>query len=200
MLLSRRFVDGVLRQPEFASRCLSLFIDEAHCVSNWGSSFRKKYGSLGIARGFLAKDTPIVAASATLTARVKDDLIEKLQFNHNHLDINIGNERRNIAQVVRSMEHSMSSYRDLDFIIPKTTQIPDDISKTFLYCDNVNEGIRIVDYLNKLLPEHLQNQGLIRPYNAVMSQQYRTEAMELYKLGFIRVLVCTDAAGMVSSE
>ncbi|KAK7049040.1 hypothetical protein R3P38DRAFT_2505710 [Favolaschia claudopus] len=32
MLLSRRFVDGVLRTAEFGGRCLSVFFDEAHCI------------------------------------------------------------------------------------------------------------------------------------------------------------------------
>lgn len=198
MLLSRRFVDGVLRKPEFGSRCLSIFIDEAHCVSHWGSGFRKKYSSIGIARAFLPKGAPMVAASATLTARVRDDIIDKLHFRQDHLFVNIGNDRANVAQVVRSIEHPMSSYRDLDFLIPQNITLHEDIPKTFLYCDTIKDGAQIVDYLNSLVPEHYREYGLVRPYNAAMSQRYRKEVMELFNLGYIRVLVCTDAAGMVS--
>ncbi|KAJ6620873.1 hypothetical protein B0H10DRAFT_2019831 [Mycena sp. CBHHK59/15] len=35
-----------------------------------------------------------------------------------------------------------------------------------------------------------------RPYNAALSKEYRRKAMTLFKEGTIRILVCTDAAGM----
>ena len=70
MMLSKRFVKNVLRNPEMRSRILSVVVDEAHVVSHWGSGFRKKYGTLGIVRALLPKDTPIVAMSATLPACV----------------------------------------------------------------------------------------------------------------------------------
>jgi superfamily II DNA helicase RecQ len=69
-LLSRTFVEDVLKDPEFKQRLLSVVIDEAHVISHWGSGFRKKYGELGIIRSFLLKSTPIIALSATLPARV----------------------------------------------------------------------------------------------------------------------------------
>ncbi|KAJ7864675.1 hypothetical protein B0H13DRAFT_1549424, partial [Mycena leptocephala] len=55
-----------LRKPEFGTRCLSVFIDEAHCISHWGDSFRKQYGSIGIIRAFLPRAVPIITVSATL--------------------------------------------------------------------------------------------------------------------------------------
>jgi len=198
MLLSRRFIDGVLRKPEFGSRCLSVFIDEAHCISHWGNSFRKKYASVGIVRAFLPKDTPIVAVTATLTPRVKDDLMAKLQFNRDIIFINIGNDRPNVAQVVRAMEHPMNSYRDLDFLIPENMSSPGNVNKCFLYTDNIKEGGHITDYLNGHVCEEYQSQGLVRPYNASMSKRYRKLVMNLFKRGIVRILVCTDAAGMVS--
>ncbi|KAF8968227.1 P-loop containing nucleoside triphosphate hydrolase protein [Flammula alnicola] len=111
MLLSCRFIDGVLRKPAFGSRCLSVFIDEAHCVSHWGTSFHKQYGSIGNIRAFLPCNTSIVAVTATLTPRVHQDLVSKLQFNQNeYLFLNIGNDRPNITQIVRAMEHPMNSF------------------------------------------------------------------------------------------
>lgn len=199
MLLSRRFIDGVLRKPEFGSRCLSIFIDEAHCVSHWGDSFRKKYGSLGIVRAFLPKSTPIVAVTATLTARVRDDLLMKLQFDPNkHLFINIGNDRPNVSQIVRAMEHPMNSYRDIDFLVPEDIHSPSDIKKGFLYCDDINMGTDLTDHLNGRVKPEFREMGLVRPYNAAMSKKYRQEVMRLFKEGVVRILVCTDAAGMVS--
>jgi superfamily II DNA helicase RecQ len=200
MLLLRRFIDGVLRKPAFGTRCLSVFIDEAHCVSHWGDLFHKKYASLGIIRAFLPKSTPIIAVSATLTHCVHDDLITKLQFNRDsYLFVNVGNDRPNVSQVVRAMEHPMNTFRDMDFLVSENIQSPEDIKKGFLYCDDINLGSNIVDYLNARVNPEFRSQGLIRPYNAAMSQKYRREVMRLFKEGIVRILVCTDAAGMVST-
>ncbi len=172
MLLSRRFIDNVLRRPEFGARCLSIFIDEAHCISHWGESFRKKYSSIGIVRAFLPNNTPIIAVSATLTPRVKEDIIGKLQLKDNHIYINIGNNRPMLRRLFEAMEHPMKSHRDLNFLIPTTINSPVDIPKTFLYTDDIKEGVAITDYLNVNVPEPLRTMGLVRPYNAAMSKKY----------------------------
>lgn len=70
LLLSRRFIKEVLKDPKFKRRVLSVVIDEAHVISHWGSGFCKKYRELGIICSFLPKSTPIVAVSATLPSRV----------------------------------------------------------------------------------------------------------------------------------
>ncbi|KAJ7654570.1 P-loop containing nucleoside triphosphate hydrolase protein [Mycena polygramma] len=195
-LLSRRFIDGVLRKPAFGSRCLSMFIDKAHCISLWGASFRKKYASIGIVRAFLPRTTPIIAVTATLTARVHQDLITKLQFDpKNYLFCTIGNDRPNVSQVIRSMEHPANSYRDLNFMVDTEAE-PQDIKLAFLYTDDITDGGKIVDHLNARVNPAFRNRGLVRPYNAGMSRQYHAHVMALFKAGIVRILVCTDAAGM----
>jgi len=199
ILLSRRFIDRVLRKPEFGSCCLSVFIDEAHCVSHWGASFHKKYGTIGIIRAFLPRATPIVAVTATLTPCVHQDLLTRLQYDpHNYFFVNIGNDCPTVAQVVRAMEHPMNTYRDIDFVIPTNIQVPTDIPKAFVYADDVKIGSDLTDHLNALVTPKYRELGLVRPYNAAMLKKYRAEVMQLFKARIIRVLVCTDAAGMVS--
>lgn len=198
MLQSRTFTEGVLRRPGFGSRCLSVFIDEAHCVSHWGASFRKKYGTIGSIRGFLPRSVPFIAVSATLTRRVRDDILVKLEYDPKQYDfVDIGNDRPNVSHIVRAIEHPMHTLADLDFVVPSDVPYIDTIPKTFLYTDDINGGSEIVDYLNARVPTSLRRWGLVRPYNAAMSETYRARAMSLFKAGVIRVLVCTDAAGMV---
>jgi superfamily II DNA helicase RecQ len=200
MLLSRRFIDGVLRKTAFGSRCLSVFIDEAHCISHWGASFRKKYASIGIIRAFLPRTTPIIAVTATLTPRVHQDLIVKLQFDpKNYIFCNIGNDRPNVSQIIRSMEHPANSYRDVDFMVDPEAE-PKDIKLSFLYSDDIADGGKLVDHLNGRVNPAYRSRGLVRPYNAGMSREYRAHVMALFKAGIIRILVCTDAAGMVNSH
>ncbi|KAJ7245186.1 P-loop containing nucleoside triphosphate hydrolase protein [Mycena haematopus] len=195
MALSRRFIREVLRSPEFGRRVLSIVVDEAHVVSHWGASFRKKYGTLGIVRAFLPRGTPIVALSATLPARVRNDVMSKLQFGKDYANIDIGNDRPNVSIIVRAIQHPMNSYADLDFIAEGVTH-PSQMKKGFIYADNIATGVEIVDHVTDLLPPELRKLGLIRPYNAALSKEYRREAMRQFKNGDIRILVCTDAARM----
>jgi superfamily II DNA helicase RecQ len=171
LLLSRRFIKEVI-------------------ISHWGSGFRKKYGELGILRSFLLNTTPIVAVSATLPPRVRRDVLRVLRFDmKNFVDINIGNDRPNVSLVIRGIQHPLNTYIDLDFIIPSAVQDAAGINKTFIYCDNIAMGTEIIDHLTGLLPIHLRGAGLIRPFNACFSKEYRKAAMVEFKSGNIQVLV-----------
>ncbi len=147
-------------------------------------------------RAFLPRSTPVVAVSASLTPRVADDVQKSLQFRPNHLFVNIGNNRSNVSLVVRSIHNKADTYTDLEFVIPSGITSRKDIKKTWFYLDNIREGADVVDYLRERLPPDLQD--AIRPYNATLHHKYRKETMQLFRDGHVRVLVCTDAAGMVS--
>lgn len=198
MLLSKRFINEVLRKKDFTSRVISVVVDEAHVVSRWGAGFRKRYGELGMVRAFLPRGTPIVALSATLPPRVHDDVLKRLQYPKNgYISINVGNDRPNVSLVIRAIQHTMTTYADLDFLIPNGVTNPSGILKTFIYADNVLNGVDIEDHLNELLPYHLRGQGLIRPFSAAFSHECRDTLMDMFRAGTVRILICTDAAGMV---
>ncbi|KLO09018.1 P-loop containing nucleoside triphosphate hydrolase protein [Schizopora paradoxa] len=194
MLLTERFIRNVLRNKEFSARVYSVFIDEAHCISHWGESFRKQYGRLGMIRAFLPKGTPVTAVSASLTPRVARDVRGSLQFRDGYLFVNKGNNRSNVSLVVRSIHNKADSYTDLDFLIPDGTTQRLAIKKAWVYCDHIHDGSDIVDHLQDRLPPELHD--AIRPYHATLEPDYREKCMRLFREGHIRVLICTDAAGM----
>ncbi|KAJ6601569.1 hypothetical protein B0H10DRAFT_2318631 [Mycena sp. CBHHK59/15] len=139
---------------------------------------------------------PIIAVTATLTPRVHQDLVTKLQFDpHNYVFCTIGNDRPNVSQIVRALEHPANSYRDLDFMVNEKMTKPRDVTKAFLYTDDIQDGGKIIDHLNARVCPAYRARGLVRPYNAGMSPKYRAEVMALFKAGIVRILVCTDAAG-----
>ncbi|KAJ6590767.1 hypothetical protein B0H10DRAFT_2332053, partial [Mycena sp. CBHHK59/15] len=128
---------------------------------------------------------------------VHQDLLVKLQFDpRNYSFCSIGNDRPNVSQIIRSMEHTANSYRDLDFLVPEGNATPNNIKKTFLYTDDIKDGGKIIDHLNERVNDTYRSRGLVRAYNAGMSREYREQVMSLFKAGVIRILVCTDAAGM----
>ena len=197
MMLSKRFVANVLRNPEMRTRVLSVVIDEAHVVSHWGSGFRKKYGTLGVLRALLPKDTPMVAMSATLPDRVQKDVLKKLQFEEKkYIYLNLGNDRPNVSLVVRSIQNTIASYTDLDFLVKEVHEVSE-VKKTFIYSDNTTVGSDMMEHLYEISPESFREAGIIRTYSSAFSAKYRRQVMNLFKAGVVRILICTDAAGMV---
>ena len=200
-MLSKRFVTNVLRNSEMRERILSVVVDKAHVVSHWGSGFRKKYGTLGILRALLPKNTPMVAMSATLPSRVRRDVISKLQFDENNYTyLNLGNDRSNVSLVVRAIQNPINTYSDLDFLIPSTARDPNDVEKAFVYSDNITVGSDMMEHLYEISPDSFREAGVIRTYSSAFSKKYRQQVMELFKTGHVRILICTDAAGMVGFE
>jgi len=164
MILSKRFVKNVLRNDEMATRVLSVVIDEAHVVSHWGSGFRKKYGTLGILRALLPKATPFVTMSATLAGRVRRDVLKKLQYPESSAfeDLNEGNDRPNVSIVVCTIQNPMNTFSDLDFLVPDGITDPQQLKKTFLFADNIPNGVVIEDCLYERMPLEWRDLGLVR--------------------------------------
>ncbi|PZQ79474.1 MAG: DNA helicase RecQ [Ancylobacter novellus] len=52
-------------------------VDEAHCISQWGHSFRNEYLGLGRLREIFP-DVPLVALTATADKATRDDIVERL--------------------------------------------------------------------------------------------------------------------------
>jgi hypothetical protein len=49
---------------------------------------------------------------------------------------------------------------------------PEHIKKAFGYTDNIKEGGKLTDYLNRRVAEPYRDRGLVRPYNASMTMEY----------------------------
>lgn len=90
---------------------LSFFIaDEAHCISQWGHSFRPDYLRLPAwvqGRGFSA----VMAFTATATPRVRQDLCEAFDISREHV-VAVSPYRANIRRYVQSVEDAEPALRE----------------------------------------------------------------------------------------
>ncbi|EIM79139.1 uncharacterized protein STEHIDRAFT_163962 [Stereum hirsutum FP-91666 SS1] len=68
MCLEHEKLCALLNTATFAKRIGAFVLDEAHCITQWGDSFREIYAKLGTLRAFAAY-TPFLATSATLTPK-----------------------------------------------------------------------------------------------------------------------------------
>ncbi|WP_324671523.1 ATP-dependent DNA helicase RecQ [Hymenobacter sp. GOD-10R] len=74
-----RLLTDLFRARVARMRVNLLAIDEAHCLSQWGYDFRPPYLQIAALRELLPT-VPVIALTATATALVKQDIVEKLGF------------------------------------------------------------------------------------------------------------------------
>ena len=71
--------ESLFKNKNFTDAILSIIIDEAHCVSQWGS-FRPEYRHIGSLRHLQRRPCTIMVTSATLTASAIDEIKKVLQL------------------------------------------------------------------------------------------------------------------------
>ncbi|WP_285041310.1 RecQ family ATP-dependent DNA helicase [Plantibacter sp. LMC-P-059a] len=79
-----------------------LVVDEAHCVSSWGTDFRPDYLRLADVRHELG-DPPVLAMTATASGPVREEIIERLRMHDPDVQVH-GVDRPEIRLVVHRHE------------------------------------------------------------------------------------------------
>ena len=93
MALDHPGFNKILRDESLAGRFRTTMIDESHCISQWGSDFRKEYASLSSLRPILPPGTPIMAFLATMTPTVLKEAKASLAIEStSSFEINLGND------------------------------------------------------------------------------------------------------------
>ncbi|THU94761.1 P-loop containing nucleoside triphosphate hydrolase protein, partial [Dendrothele bispora CBS 962.96] len=80
-LLNDQLCQTLMKNPKFAAMVMYFVFDEAHRISQWGTTFRNQYLHVGIIRYLLSNTPhtiPFHIASATLPRAILDDVVEIL--------------------------------------------------------------------------------------------------------------------------
>lgn len=196
-MISDSLRKGVLSKEAFQSKIRAVCIDEAHCMSLWGGSFRPDYTGLGALRGRFSRSVPFVVASATLPNHVLDDIKRQLRLEKSVNIVSVSNARPNVALSVRGMEFSEESKADLRFLIPKGATKAEDIPITLVYCNQRTTTEDGADHLRDWAEDCGISRECIAFYHARLGEKRKRELEEMLRKGEIRILICTDAVGMV---
>ncbi len=154
-------------------------IDEAHCISEWGHNFRPDYRALGALRAHYPT-LPILALTATATARVRDDIVQQLNL-------------RDPTRYVASFDRPNLTYRverkkqPFERLVSFLRDNPD--ASGIVYCQ--------ARKTTESLVARLGSKGIAAvPYHAGLDAETRTRNQGAFLRDEVRVVCATIAFGM----
>ena len=173
-LQTEQFIETVKRMKV----CL-LAVDESHCISQWGYDFRPPYLKIAEIRPYMPK-TPVLALTATATAKVVDDIQLRLGFKEKNV-FQSSFERKNLTYNVL---HEADKYGVLRRKLEAMKE-----GSAIVYVRNRKRTQVISDWLNSV--------GIASTfYHAGLDARMRDERQELWMKGRVKVIAATNAFGM----
>ncbi|KAI6117853.1 hypothetical protein EDD16DRAFT_1452205, partial [Pisolithus croceorrhizus] len=124
--------ERLLKSPLFVQRIISIVIDEAHCLADWGE-FRPEYRELGQLRYVVPRNVPLLVTSATLMTSMLRDITHLLHMSPSRMVIICrSSDRPNIGIGVKKIKYALNSFADLTFLIPAGFKMGDPPPPKFL--------------------------------------------------------------------
>ncbi len=173
-LMTERMLDALRRLP-----VTLIAIDEAHCISRWGPSFRPEYEALA-RLGPLFPEVPIAALTATADGATRRDIAAQL-FDGTGRDFVTGFDRPNIRLAVDVRRDGRRQL--LDFVAARPAQCG------IVYCLTRRKTDETAAFLTA-------NGYRALPYHAGMAKADRTRNQNLFMTEPGVVMVATIAFGM----
>ncbi len=177
--------------PERFSKCteairrmrLSLIVvDEAHCISGHGLSFREDYRQLGGLR-HMHPFVPICALTATAPSEVSRDIVSLLGLRTGHSVVRAPIDRPNLRLSVLFRKKVFQD--DIDNIVHYLG-----LKQGIIYFQTRDEVEKGAEALKSL-------RGLdIAPYHAGLAPEKRREVQDLFIAGHLQCVAATIAFGM----
>jgi len=158
--------------------CL-LAVDESHCISQWGYDFRPPYLKIAEIRPYMPK-TPVLALTATATAKVVDDIQIRLGFKQKNV-FQSSFERKNLTY---NVFHEADKYGILRRKLEAMME-----GSAIVYVRNRKRTQIIADWLNSV--------GISATfYHAGLDTKTRDERQDQWMKGKVKVIAATNAFGM----
>ncbi len=154
-------------------------IDEAHCISEWGHDFRPEYRNLKELRKKFS-EIPIIALTATATAKVKQDIVNQLELKKPEIFVSSFN-RENLNLYVLRKKNSFDKILE---ILGENKKEP-----TIIYCFSRKETEKMAYDLN-------ENGHNATFYHAGLEDKTRRKNHDLFIKDEANIIVATIAFGM----
>ncbi|CAN5583831.1 hypothetical protein BH23CHL2_BH23CHL2_23490 [soil metagenome] len=157
-------------------------VDEAHCISTWGTDFRPDYLRIPDAIDRLPKRPVIAAFTATATPGVRDDLIEQLRMDDPERVL-AGFDRPNLRFLAKYCRTPSTRLRDL------SAEVKNREGSGIIYAGTRKATEEQAAWLNA------DGRSAVA-YHAGLSPGERTDAQDRFLSGEVDIIVATNAFGM----
>jgi ATP-dependent DNA helicase RecQ len=155
-------------------------VDEAHCISEWGHDFRPEYRRIKQIIAALG-NIPIIALTATATAKVQSDILKNLQMNDDATTFKSSFNRENLYyEVLPKINTDKSIIR----------YIKENANKSgIIYCLSRKKAEEVAELLQANAIKAL-------PYHAGLDAATRINHQDQFLMEECDVIVATIAFGM----
>lgn len=173
-LLSESFREYL---PNLKVSCL--IIDEAHCISMWGSDFRPSFRKIKEARALLPSNVPVAAFTASAPQWIQEDIIEGLELRDAKIHQGAFGRDNLIFQSIKATNKSalllqaLKQTKGCTIVFAPTRKA---VQETAIWLQN--EGVTA----------HFYHGGLANEERTIKQQDWIENK--------VRVMVCTNAFGM----
>ncbi len=162
-------------------------VDEAHCIAQWGHSFRPEYSAIPKALLQAVGDSrhkPVLAATATATSRTRKEIRKLLQLESGARVITASPDRPEIRYYVEHCDDSTD--RDV-----RVLQILDAfrLQSSIVYVPRIKDTTRLAGLVRSA-------GHTVRPYHGGLPSEERLHVEDAYRHGEVDVVVATKAFGM----
>ena len=162
-------------------------VDEAHCISQWGHSFRPEYATIPDAVRRIVGEgqrPPVLAVTATATEAVRRDIVDLLGLNLAGAPVALSPDRPEIQYFVERCRNRQD--RDV-----RVVQIVEAFrsQSAIVYVPTRRDTARIAGLLRAA-------GHVARPYHGAMDKNQRLHTEDAFRYGELDVVVATKAFGM----
>jgi RecQ family ATP-dependent DNA helicase len=167
-------------------------VDEAHCISEWGSQFRPEYQQLAAIRQALGTKVPIIALTATAVKRVRGDIVSNLGLSNPFTSVQTVDRPNLSLNVTLAGAAGAGLHTTLKPIIEAIRSSP---GSTIVYASTVASVETVAELLSNSLSQGPQPMQVLG-YTGSMSPAARKDVHDRFLDGRCRVVCATVAFGM----
>ncbi|XP_019615396.1 PREDICTED: probable Werner syndrome ATP-dependent helicase homolog 1 [Branchiostoma belcheri] len=167
-------------------------VDEAHCIHEWGDDFRRTFKELGSLRAVLSLDIPFMALTATATTAVLKTVKTTLHMDEPVI-VKGCLDRPNIHLQLKSIKRTKEDLQPLVQHIVSAESV-EDIKKHLVYAKTKKMCMDLWEVIRGQCSG--SKKKAVRAFHADISTKAKTEILEGFRSGAIRIVVSTIAFGM----
>ncbi|KAK6180902.1 hypothetical protein SNE40_008867 [Patella caerulea] len=184
---------------KFLSR-LKLIVVDAHTILQWGENhhgeeaFRIQFKNIGELRS-ICLDVPMMALTATASPLKRKQIMKKLNFKVSPAIITDSADRTNIKISSKSISTAANISDIFNFAIHGLYTLQQNYPRTIIFCCSISDCAKIY---SAFLSKFGMTATIFNMYHSKTKETVKTyirDDMNDLK-GTIRILICTNAAGM----